>query len=205
MPPPSQLKRNQITTVGRLLMVIVALFGSASLAQTLSDAEIEAAINRGRSTPPKVLWQELRKKETLITRGDFGKPVELRVAFLTDSDRIAIQVLYAQHELREFSVEDAKKQLGMTQVLLEAKCGNMGGTAALQNWTVQGRVHMVLKIAGKIIQPSQKQDEGFSGGWATSSVLAWFIFPKLPEDVRSVTVAVIPGAGKTKEKEVTIR
>jgi hypothetical protein len=36
-------------------------------------------------------------------------------------------------------------------------------------------------------------------------VLAWFIFPKLPEDVRSVTVAVIPGAGKTKEKEVTIR
>jgi len=111
MPPPSQLKRNQITTVGRLLMVIVALFGSASLAQTLCDAEIQAAINRGRSTPPKVLWQELRKKETLITRGDFGKPVELRVAFLTDSDRIAIQVLYAQHELREFSVDDAKKQL----------------------------------------------------------------------------------------------
>jgi hypothetical protein len=93
----------------------------------------------------------------------------------------------------------------MTQVLLEAKCGNTGGAYALQNWTVQGRVHMVLKIGGRIIQPSQKEDEGFMGGWATSSVLAWFTFPRVPEGVRSVTVTVIPGSGKIKEKEVSVR
>lgn len=188
-----------------LLPFLIVLCNFGSLAQTLSDAGIQAAISRGRSTPPKAIWQELRKKETLITRGDFGKPVELRVAFLTDGDRIAMQTLHAEHELREFSVDDAKKLLGTTQVLFEAKCGNMGGTYVLQNWTVQGRVHMVLKINGRIIQPLQKEDEDFSGGWATSSVLSWFTFPQIPEGVRSVTVTVIPGSGKTKEKEILIR
>ncbi|MGA2115403.1 MAG: hypothetical protein ABSH56_11720 [Bryobacteraceae bacterium] len=197
------MKRNQITSVGRLLTVIVVLLGSSSLAQSLSDPEIQAAIKRGQSTPNKVLWQELRKKESRIFRGKFGNPYELWVALLTDADRIAIEAAYAQHELREFSIEDGRKLLGRTQVLLEAK-------QAGYYWTKQGGVHVVLKVGGTIIQPLEKENvvpvpTSWLAGLLDVSALTWFTFPEIPKGVQSVTVTVIPGSGTTKEKEITIR
>jgi len=72
---------------GRLLLpLFMVVAGADSSAETLSDAQIQSAIDRGASTTNKALWKELRKlKTTLITRGEFGAPVELRVTILTDS------------------------------------------------------------------------------------------------------------------------
>jgi hypothetical protein len=203
--------------VNLLLPLLAFVCGSCSWAQILSDAEIQEAIDRGRSTTPQALWQELRNlDETLITRGSFGAPIELRVIIVTGGARIALEAAEAQRQLREISADDAKKLLGVTGVLLEAR--SSGAQAGfLHPWAVQGGVHMVFKIGGKIVQPLQKQDgEGFyvypSGGSLLKAIFsnfaytsAYFTFPEIPKGVQSVIVTVIPGSGKTREKEIAIR
>lgn len=115
----------------------------------------------------------------------------------------------AKRQLREFSVDDARKlPLGVV-ILLEASAiaWNRSG---VPNWSEGGGVHMVLKAADKIIQPLDKKNAGEFFGlnywWLPTSqtvtARTWFTFPELPSDVQAVTVTVISGTGRTKEKQV---
>jgi hypothetical protein len=190
-----------------LLYILVFLSDPCSLAQALSNAAIQAAIERGQSSTNKALWQQITKRrEVCIThRVGMGHPVELRVIILTDADRIELEAAEAQRQLKEFSVDDAKKLLGVTKVRLEARSYNLDAYR-LHDWTEQGRVHMVLKVGGKIIQPVRKEDVGYSaGGFMITSAITWFTFPELPRGLAAVTVTVIPGAGESKEKEIAVQ
>jgi len=97
-------------------------------------------------------------------------------------------------------------KLGRIEILLEAKCNGLHAFA-LQDWSEQGRVHMVLKVGGEIIQPLATGSAGAVYGSAilqTPSASTWFDFPEV-QGFQSAIVSVISGSGKAKEKEVTIK
>lgn len=186
---------------------------------TLSDAQIRTAIDKGRSMSMKdvndlkYLSREFNKKAILIS----GKIVtanpanpELKMAFVADADRIAVAAAEAKRQLREFSVDDAKKISPRTVILLAASTGvfGMGGFNVNRwEWSVTGGVHMVLKIGDKIVQPSEKEGDWYSYYWKlfspTVAARTWFTFPGVPDGIQTLTVTVISGTGRTKEKQVS--
>jgi hypothetical protein len=212
--------------------ILTALITVASFAQTLSDADIQAAMERGKTTPSKRLWDDIKKKQQYrINRAGFGDPIEKKVLILSDLDRIALEAAEAKRQLREISVDDIKKNLpfGVMEVLLEANCYNNMYAGSLPKWGPSGGVHVVIKVDGKVIQPLEKragasdsvsvlpQEHGVvsrqgnmvtytplyrSAIYERASERAWFTFPALSIDVKTFTVIAISGEGKQKEKDV---
>jgi hypothetical protein len=209
-----------------IAMVVVAL------AQVPSDTEIQAAMNRGKATPAKKLWDEIKKKQQYrINRAGFGDPIEKKLLILADLDRIALEAAEAKRQLRDISIEDIRRTLplGVMDVLLEANCYNNLYAGSLPKWGPTGGVHVVLKAAGEVVQPIEKrvgesdsvsvlpQEHGVvsrQGNIVTYTPLyrtaiyeraserAWFTFPALSSDVKTFTVTAISGEGKQREKEV---
>jgi hypothetical protein len=166
-----------------------------------------------------------------MNRAGFGDPIEKKVLFLLDSDRIALEAAEAKRQLREISVADIRKnlQLGVMEVLLEANCYNSLYAGGLPNWGPGGGVHLVLKVGEKVVQPIEKregasdsvsvlpQEHGVvskngsettytplyrSAIYERASQRSWFTFPMQPASVATFTVIAISGGGKQKEKEV---
>jgi hypothetical protein len=208
------------------------LCGTSMYAQNLSDAEIQAAMERGISVPAKKLWEDIKKKQQYrLNRAGFGDPIEKKVLVLSDRDRIALEAAEAKRQLREISVDDIKNNLplGVMDVLLEANCYNNLYSGSLAKWGPNGGVHLVLKVGEKVIQPLERraggsdavsvlpQEHGVisrqgsmitytplyrSAIYERASERAWFTFPALSPDVKSFVVTVISGEGKQKEKEI---
>ena len=213
-------------------LFIGMIIGLTCFAQTPTDADIQAAMERGRNTPAKKLWEEIKKNQQVrINRAGFGDPIEKKVLMLTDLDRVALEAAEAKRQLREISIEDIKKNLpfGVMEVLLEANCYNNLYAGSLPKWGPNGGVHVVLKVGDKVIQPLEKkagpadavsvlpQEHGIvsrqgdvvtytplyqSAIYERASERAWFAFPLLLPDVKKFTVVVISGEGKQKEKEI---
>jgi len=203
-----------------------------ALAQVPSDTDIQEAMERGKMTPAKKLWDEIKKKQQYrMNRAGFGDPIEKKVLILSDRDRIALEAAEAKRQLREISVDDIKKNLplGVMDVLLEANCYNSLYAGSLPKWGPNGGVHVVLKVGEKVIQPLGKragesdsvsvlpQEHGVvsrqgnlvtytplyrSAIYERASERAWFTFPALPVDAKTFIVTAISGEGKQKEKEV---
>jgi hypothetical protein len=217
--------------VSSILVFATAAIG-VGLAQSPSDADIQAAMEHGKTTPSKKLWEEITKKQQVrLNRAGFGDPIEKKVLFLSDRDRIALEAAEAKRQLKEITVDDIKRNLplGVMDVLLEANCYNNLYVGSLPKWGPEGGVHVVLKIGDKVIQPIEKragqadavsilpQEHGVvsrQGGQITYTPLyrsaiyeraserAWFTFPTLSPDVGTFTVVAISGDGKQKEKDV---
>ena len=213
-------------------MCLLVALAVVALAQGPSDADIQAAMERGKTTPAKKLWDEIRKKQQYrMNRAGFGDPIEKKVLVLSDRDRIALEAAEAKRQLREISVDDIKKNLpfGVMDVLLEANCYNNLYAGSLPKWGPSGGVHLVLKVGEKVIQPLEKsvggsdavsvlpQEHGVisrqgsmvtytplyrSAIYERASERAWFTFPVLPPAVKSFVVMAISGEGKQKEKEI---
>lgn len=214
------------------LISVLMLCGTSMYAQSLSDAEIQAAMERGISVPAKKLWEDIKKKQQYrLNRAGFGDPIEKKVLVLSDRDRIALEAAEAKRQLREISVDDIKNNLplGVMDVLLEANCYNNLYSGSLPKWGPNGGVHLVLKVGGKVIQPLERraggsdavsvlpQEHGVisrqgsmitytplyrSAIYERASERAWFTFPALSPDVKSFVVTAISGEGKQKEKEI---
>jgi hypothetical protein len=133
--------------------------------------------------------------------------------------------------MREISVADIKQNinLGISEVLLESNCYNNMYAGSLPKWGPGGGVHLVLKMDGKIVQPQASRagaadsvsvlprEHGLLSPGPTvtytplyrtaiyerASQRAWFAFPEIPKDVKTITVVVISGEGKQKEKEIS--
>ncbi len=213
------------------VLVLTAMGGVAFSQPT--DGEIVSAMEHGKNTPAKKLWEEIRKKqEVRMNRAGFGDPIEKKVLLLTDLDRVMLEAAEAKRQLREISPEDIKKNLpfGVMEVLLEANCYNNLYAGSLPKWGPEGGVHVVLKIGDKVVQPINErpgqadsvsvlpQEHGVvsrqgnavtytplyrSAIYERASERAWFTFPAVPADIKSFTVTAISGEGKQKEKEVS--
>jgi hypothetical protein len=216
----------------KFIFVFAAGAIGVCLAQTPSDAEIQAAMEHGKNTPAKKLWEELRKKQQVrLNRAGFGDPIEKKVLLLSDRDRIALEAAEAKRQLREITVDEIKKNLplGVMEVLLEANCYNNMYASSLAKWGPNGGVHVVLKTGDRVIQPIDEragradavsllpQQHGLvsqqgnqitytplyrSALYERASERAWFTFPAVSSDVSTFTVVAISGEGKQKEKEV---
>lgn len=218
--------------VGTVLLSIgLTATAALGLAQALPDGDIRAAIERGKVTPEKKLWNEVRKKRQYrMNRAGFD-PIEKKVLILSDLDRIALESAEAKRQLREISVDDVKKMLplGVVEVLLEANCYNNMYAGSLPKWGPSGGLHVVLKVGDRVVQPLEElagrgdsiavlpQEHGVvsqQGGVVTYTPLyrtaiyerasqrAWFIFPAQASVVTTFMVTAISGEGNQKEKEV---
>lgn len=217
-------------------MKAIALFAVVAtaicLAQTLSDAEIQAAMEQGKTTPAKKLWEAIKKKRQIrLNRAGFGDPIEKKVLLISDRDRIALEASEAKRQLREITLGDIKRglPLGVIDVLLEANCYNNLYAGSLPKWGPNGGVHVVLRVGDRVIQPIEKragqadavsvlpQEHGVisrqgnqvtytplyrSALYERASERAWFTFPALAYEVKTFTVVAISGEGQQKEKEV---
>jgi hypothetical protein len=138
---------------------LVAVVIGGSLADSPSDADIQAAMERGKAISAKKLWEEIRKKQQIrLNRAGLADPIEKKVLILSDLDRIALEAAEAKRQLRQLSVDDIRRNvpLGVMEVLLEANCYNNMYAGSLPKWGPRGCVHLVLKIGDKVIQPLEK-------------------------------------------------
>jgi hypothetical protein len=125
-PEPDGVRRGhgqmkQKPVVASLLIWTAAMLTTACLAQNPTDAEIQSAIDRGKVTPSKKLWESIKKKQEFRINRAGLDPIEKKVLILADADRIALEASEAKRQLREISVEQIKQHLplGLTEVLLE--------------------------------------------------------------------------------------
>jgi hypothetical protein len=214
-------------------VLCVVISAAVCFSQSLSDADIQAAMERGKTTPARKLWDEIKKKQQVrLNRAGFGDPIEKKVLFLSDRDRISLETAEAKRQLRNITVDDIKRNvpLGVIDVLLEANCYNNMYAGSLPKWGPHGGVHVVLKLGeGDAIQPIEKragqadavsvlpQEHGLvsrqgneitytplyrSAIYERASERAWFTFPAFSTDVKTFTVIAISGEGKQKEKEI---
>src|SRR5437667_6345559 len=136
----------------KIIMKLVLLFAAVTtiaLSQNPSDPDIQAAMERGKTTPAKKLWDEIKKKQQVrMNRAGFGDPIEKRLLLLSDRDRIALEAAEAKRQLREITIDDIKKNLplGVMEVLLEANCYNNMYAGSLSKWGPGGGVHVVLRV-----------------------------------------------------------
>src|ERR1017187_5743443 len=80
-------------------MCLLVALAVVALAQGPSDADIQAAMERGKTTPAKKLWEEIKKKQQYrINRAGFGDPIEKKVLILSDLDRIALEAAEAKRQ-----------------------------------------------------------------------------------------------------------
>ena len=214
-----------------VFVIAVAISTRAGLAQAPTDADINAALERGKATPAKKLWAEIKKKQQVRMNRAGLDPIEKKILLLSDLDRIALEAAEAKRQLREIGLNDIKQNLalGVMELLLEANCYNNLYAGSLPKWGPNGGVHVVLKVGDKVIQPLDKkagvgdsasvlpQEHGVvsrqgnvvtytplyrSAIYERASERAWFTFPVIPADMSRFTVVAISGEGKQKEKEV---
>jgi hypothetical protein len=146
--------RNLMNTV--VLFAITAAMAIETFAQGPSDADIRAAVERGRATPPKKLWDDIMKKQQYrINRAGLVDQIQKKVLLLSDLDQFALEASEAKRQLLDLTSDELKKRLalGVMEVLLEATCPNDPESSRLLKWGPGGGVHVVLKIDGKIVQP----------------------------------------------------
>ena len=81
-------------------------------------------IARGKTTTSKKLLVKIKKRNQFRVNRAGLDPIEKKVTFLSDGDRIALESAEATREMRELSVADVRKNMrfGVTEVLLEASC-----------------------------------------------------------------------------------
>src|ERR1035441_6944587 len=80
-------------------LIAATTMAVVALAQGPSDADIQAAMERGKTTPAKKLWEEIKKKQQYrINRAGFGDPIEKKVLILSDLDRIALEAAEAKRD-----------------------------------------------------------------------------------------------------------
>jgi hypothetical protein len=217
----------------RALQFAAAALLSAAVvsAQGLTDAEIQAAINRGKASTTDKLWKEIRKQQQIrINRAGLVDAVDKKVTFITDTERVALLAANANEEKRMFTVEMVKRTvpLDVTEVLLEASCYNELYAAQLPPWGLEGGVRLLLEADGKTVPAQEKrparvdafgevpQGPGIGsqpGNAATYIPLyhislyekaaqrAWFTFPPVGKDVKSLTVTIVSGEGKQRAKQ----
>jgi hypothetical protein len=157
----------------------------------MSDAEIEQLIALGKSykTPDKLWNAEFRGDyDSLDEQGHqkIGQGDEFRLTtwstatklcVLTDSWRIASGALQAAHELRGFSVADARSVANGRLVVSVAATDQGRGQNATRN------VHIVLDLDGEILQPASKEESNLTlsrwvglGTQKTSTMAGEFTF-----------------------------
>ena len=137
----------------------------------MSDAEIEQlmALGKGYKTPEK-LWKDEFRGD-LGALDDQGHPQkdasgdELSSAtfytattlhILTDAWRIASGALQATHELRAFSLADARLMANSAFTVAVVAAATGSGQNATRN------VHLVLDLSGEILQPADKKESNIT-------------------------------------------
>jgi hypothetical protein len=159
-------RRSRGSTEAKLLaaMILIPLscFGGDT---ALSDGEIEEAIALGKQykNVDKLWDHEFEKTHTFKLSGFWNKTsTRKRASVMTDYVLVAMASAVAAHEMREFSLADARllPLLGKLRVVVHIYGLPLliGGTylAQLDETFGSNRTHMVLDHNGTIIQPERK-------------------------------------------------
>lgn len=197
------------------------------LAQELSDADIQAALDRGKSSTPERLLAAIEKKQQIrINRPTPRDPVGKSVTLFNDRDRIAI---FASQN-KEATVELVRRTvpLGVIEVLFEASCYNNMNESSLPQWGPEGGLKFALIADGQALEPVRQrvgerdtyartpQEPGIGGRqgneasyvplyriavYEKASQRAWYMYPAWSKSVSTLTINVTSGDGKSREKQ----
>ena len=215
------------------IVAIAVMFHALSLAEVLDDAAIRAAISQGEESSAKQIWDQIKKHQQFRINRAGLDPIEKKVTFIFDTDRIMLEAAEAKRQMRSVSIDQIKAglPLGTTEILLEANCYNNLYSASLPKWGPAGGVHLVIKLDGQIIQPMAKgagpadsvailpQEHGVvsrngpvvtytplyrTALYERASERTWFSYPAISRG-QKLAVIVISSDGNRKEKEIEIR
>ena len=149
-----------VKLLAAMIFVPLSCFGGDT---TLSNDQIERAIALGKQYKNlDKLWDhEFQKTHTFKLSGVWNKTgTTKRVSFMTDYVLVAMASAEAAHEMREFSLSDARSLpcLGKLHAVVHIYplLGGISYLAQLDEIFGFNRTHMVLDQNGTIIQPEMK-------------------------------------------------
>jgi hypothetical protein len=215
------------TTALRALAVVSAatLFGTPTwcAGPKLTPEQIEVAIKDGSKykTAEEVLacvdpeyansassqWKHRCERIPVGTRikldGAIAKDGTKYATFFNDWQFVAAQAAAANQQMREIKVADVESK-GLLHVLIEVHPLGTWGVGKLERRYGNDRAHLVLKIGGRVIQPTAKDTRYREGqsvnmaviGVPSAKIALNFSFDVSPEDLKQpVEVILIDGDG----------
>ncbi len=194
-----------------IVMLVLTSASTTLLGQALSGAEIQGALDRGRQITVKKFWGEVSKQQEISVKGRLHDPVFKRVIILSDRDRITMEAFEAKRQLREVTSTEIGQSvpLGFFDVMVEAYTYSPLYASNLVEWALQGRVHVVLRLDGEVVQPIGKQAAQpeyvlpLAPKMLTAAVVrSWFTFAAVGADHRKLPVTIISGTGKQVQIEM---
>lgn len=181
---------------------IAGLLAACALnAGTLSDAEIQGAIKRGRHI--KSPWMEMFKmgKKQHLDFGGFS--LLLRATILKPTDRIAFDVADRQRREESISVEDERLRFPANRVAVRLESG-AGGVFASHAGNYR-EAHVLLIVNGQKLQPvsfSKTEGQVTLGEYGGDQHFVILFFFDLPDSITNVQMTVIGFNGSRKTKQI---
>jgi hypothetical protein len=149
-----------VKLLAAMLLVALSCFGGDT---TLSDDEIEKAIVLGKQykNMDKLWDHEFEKTHTFKFSGISNKTGTKRVSVWTDYALVAMESAVAAHEMRDFSVAEARllPSLGKLRAVVRIygfALFYFSNAPEINDIFGFNRTHMVLDHEGTIIQPEKK-------------------------------------------------
>ncbi len=144
--------------------VLVGLLLQGSIAPVLADSQILEAIKYGESFKSRneYLDKGLKNRKFQISSAWARDGISKYVVIFSDFDVISSAASKAKHEMREFSIEQARELplTGMLYVNVQLHARGMLPVRRLEKDYTRDNTHLVLIIDGKVIQPLSKRSAG---------------------------------------------
>jgi hypothetical protein len=125
------------------------------------ETDYTKAIAYGQSFKSRVQFLEkgLKAQKIQLASAMAADGMSKYVTFFTDYDAIAAAAAQAKQEMREFTIEDAKKLplSGLVFAHVEVHARGAIPVSKLSKRYVQNAAHLVLEVDGSVIQPLTKE------------------------------------------------
>jgi hypothetical protein len=141
---------------------VLAILSTLALSSLYAqETDYSKAIAEGQSFKSRKQYLEKGLKDQKVQlASSFAKDgMSKYVTFFTDYEAVAAASAQARQEMRDFTVDDAKKLplSGLIFAYVEIHARGMIPTAKLPKRYVENSAHLVLQIDGKVIQPLSKE------------------------------------------------
>jgi hypothetical protein len=174
--------KQRITRALNAFTIIVALVSSSVHAQYI-DYDKAIAYGQSFKSRRQFLEKGLKNQKVQLASSLAKDGMSKYVTFFADYEAVAAAAAQAKQEMREFTIEDAKKLTisGLLFAYVEVRARGLIPTSKLPRRYITNSAHLVLDVDGKVIQPQSKEAKGISeASVAGGKAELEFVFPVDP-------------------------